>query len=236
MKAPLTATLKQNDEVILCVRTEDVIDEDTNIYVLDPYAFYRSHLDKALNDAGEPVGDARFRQIIPYCVLLDTDNNVFVFKRTKTGGEGRLSEKTSVGVGGHVDVLEYIYLNDSIDEITLDKSCSLTNSMRGIISASSKRELDEEVKLVNGGDLNECLTPLSFDVPRLIIDNSNDVGKLHVGLFVAMQFDRNQYGELTNKEDQLQSLGFMPIEDALQLPNNEPWTKIVLERLRLALK
>jgi len=46
--------------------------------------------------------DPRFKQIIPYLVLRDRER-YFLMRRTKAGGDARLHDRWSIGVGGHVD-------------------------------------------------------------------------------------------------------------------------------------
>jgi len=46
--------------------------------------------------------DPRFKQIIPYLVLLDGDR-WFLMRRTRAGTDPRLHDRWSIGVGGHVD-------------------------------------------------------------------------------------------------------------------------------------
>ena len=45
--------------------------------------------------------DPRFKQIIPYLVLLDGDR-WFLMRRTRAGTDPRLHDRWSIGVGGHV--------------------------------------------------------------------------------------------------------------------------------------
>jgi predicted NUDIX family phosphoesterase len=46
--------------------------------------------------------DPSFKQIIPYLVLRDGEC-YFLMRRTKAGGDARLHDRWSIGVGGHVD-------------------------------------------------------------------------------------------------------------------------------------
>jgi predicted NUDIX family phosphoesterase len=46
--------------------------------------------------------DAGFKQIIPYLVLRDGDR-YFLMRRTRAGGDARLHDAWSIGVGGHVN-------------------------------------------------------------------------------------------------------------------------------------
>jgi predicted NUDIX family phosphoesterase len=46
--------------------------------------------------------DRTLKQIIPYLVLRDRDR-VYLMKRTKAGGDARLHDRYSIGVGGHMN-------------------------------------------------------------------------------------------------------------------------------------
>ena len=46
--------------------------------------------------------DPEYKQIIPYLVLRD-DERYFLMQRTRAGGDARLFERWSIGVGGHLN-------------------------------------------------------------------------------------------------------------------------------------
>ncbi|MBN2101248.1 MAG: DNA mismatch repair protein MutT [Candidatus Aenigmarchaeota archaeon] len=46
-----------------------------------------------------------FKQIIPYSIF-EHGGKIFIYKRAKGGGEARLHEKYSIGIGGHINHLE----------------------------------------------------------------------------------------------------------------------------------
>jgi predicted NUDIX family phosphoesterase len=46
--------------------------------------------------------DPRFKQVIPYLVLRDRDR-YFLMRRTRAGGDARLHDLFSIGVGGHLN-------------------------------------------------------------------------------------------------------------------------------------
>jgi predicted NUDIX family phosphoesterase len=46
--------------------------------------------------------DPRFKQVIPYLVLRDGDR-YFLMRRTRAGGDVRLHDRFSIGVGGHLN-------------------------------------------------------------------------------------------------------------------------------------
>jgi predicted NUDIX family phosphoesterase len=50
----------------------------------------------------EAEQDVSLKQIIPYLVLRDGDR-IFLMKRTRAGGDARLHDRYSIGVGGHMN-------------------------------------------------------------------------------------------------------------------------------------
>jgi predicted NUDIX family phosphoesterase len=46
--------------------------------------------------------DPRFKQVIPYLVLRDGER-YFLMRRTRAGGDARLHDRFSIGVGGHLN-------------------------------------------------------------------------------------------------------------------------------------
>src|SRR3954454_11433424 len=46
--------------------------------------------------------DASWKQVIPYVVLRDADT-LFLMRRTRAGGDERLHDRYSIGIGGHVN-------------------------------------------------------------------------------------------------------------------------------------
>lgn len=47
-------------------------------------------------------GDPAFKQLIPYLVLRDGER-YFLMRRTRAGGDARLHDRYSIGIGGHVE-------------------------------------------------------------------------------------------------------------------------------------
>ncbi|MGJ8663202.1 MAG: hypothetical protein ACSHWU_06100, partial [Marinicella sp.] len=104
--------------------------------------------------------DEHFKQIIPY-VILSYQGKIAVYQRTKKGGESRLHNLNSIGFGGHMDAFDMVY--DPNGDLNLDKT----------IEQSAQREIDEE--LVVSDIVSK--TKLGY-----IIDNSNPVGRVHIGV------------------------------------------------------
>jgi predicted NUDIX family phosphoesterase len=100
--------------------------------------------------------EPRWKQVIPYTAVT-CGERVLLLTRTKKGGEARLANKLTIGVGGHLN------------------PCDLVGGDRArICDRGTLRELDEEL-FVPG--LRTAPTPVG-----IINDDSNDVGAVHVGL------------------------------------------------------
>jgi predicted NUDIX family phosphoesterase len=98
--------------------------------------------------------DRRYKQLIPYCLLLCGDR-ILRYQRGKGGGEKRLHGSFSVGIGGHIS---------EEDHGLFAKDLGYQDSMR--------RELMEEV----GVDAKDA-PPVAA-----INDDSTDVGYVHFGV------------------------------------------------------
>jgi predicted NUDIX family phosphoesterase len=47
-------------------------------------------------------GDPAFKQVIPYLLLRDGER-IFLMRRTRAGGDARLHDRWSIGIGGHIN-------------------------------------------------------------------------------------------------------------------------------------
>jgi predicted NUDIX family phosphoesterase len=100
--------------------------------------------------------DEAWKQLLPYFVAIDPDDNLYVYTRGEGGAEARLHGDISVGLGGHVDEMP-------LSGETLMK----------LLNRECNREGEEEVNLPQGYD---------FVFVGLICDPTNDVGRVHIGL------------------------------------------------------
>src|SRR4051794_9407688 len=96
--------------------------------------------------------DETWKQVIPYPVLRDGDA-WFLMRRTKAGGDVRLHDQFSIGVGGHVNP----------DDGGLD----------GDLSTALRREWLEELAV-------DFLPQFRF--VGLLNDDTTPVGRVHLGL------------------------------------------------------
>ena len=156
--------------------------------------------------------DPSFKQIIPYAIISNKEpersgvrqsQSFYLFKRTSKQTEKRLHNKFSLGVGGHMNP------NDSME------------SKEQYLIDELKRELYEEVKLLNG-----CLIE-DIEFIGFINDDTISVGSVHIGLLYNIH--------VSNKEVYINETDKMTA-DWIDKPNlaefydgMESWTKITFD-------
>ena len=156
--------------------------------------------------------DPSFKQIIPYAIISNKEpersgvrqsQSFYLFRRTSNQTEKRLHNKFSLGVGGHMNP------NDSME------------SKEQYLIDELKRELYEEVKLLNGCFI-EAIEFIGF-----INDDTISVGRVHIGLLYNIH--------VSNKEVYINETDKMTA-DWIDKPNlaefyegMETWTKITYD-------
>jgi len=105
-----------------------------------------------------------WKQIIPYCLLVSA-GQIFLMQRRRGGGEARLHDKLSLGVGGHINPVD--------SEETTDAG--------EIMATALRRELREELWLAPGGQVPECIGVLN--------DDSDPVGQVHLGMVYRLEVE-----------------------------------------------
>jgi predicted NUDIX family phosphoesterase len=145
-----------------------------------------------------------FKQPIPYCVLK-RGNEVYVYERLKGGGETRLHNQLSLGVGGHMNKFE---VQDFYEQL----------------SVNLERELEEELHIEED--------KLILDTVGLINDDENEVGKVHIGLLVIAELKGDT--QVTVREtDQLRGfwLNVEQLKESSVYEKLESWSQFVADIL-----
>lgn len=151
-------------------------------------------------DRAEAEANPAWKQWIPYCMLrcgdwsveatpttANEDRGVLLVQRTKKGGEARLHESWSIGLGGHIEPMDVASasakeLQPGIAQLGWSQLESGPTEAHAFFAAALARELSEELILPGQGQ-----TP----PPRLlglINDDSTEVGKVHAGLAYCIDF------------------------------------------------
>ncbi len=161
---------------------------------------------------GDAEEDTAFKQPIPYAVIRRGDQ-IFVYKRLAGGGETRLHDKLSIGVGGH--------MNDLPEE---EKGLLEGFSFYTLLTDNLERELSEELYIGDGDRDTEII--------GLINDDSQDVSKVHIGVLVVIDIEITTEVEV-NEPEQLE--GFWLSVTELMKPEIydklESWSQIAAEVL-----
>ncbi len=153
--------------------------------------------------------DPTFKQIIPYVVVINEKNEILTYQRSAKGGEGRLHNMYSIGVGGHLD--ENAENNHETGmEVYLD----------GMI-----REIEEELGIKTHRD--------DFDIKATIYDDSNDVGKVHFGVVSFLRIDSKEFSH-EGEMDILINREFLTLDELSSRHDSlENWSKILIENKAL---
>lgn len=166
--------------------------------------------------------DESVRQVLPYVILSQFDSSVglmkyITYRRTKKVGESRLAGNVSVGWGGHIDLVDVQHQDSVIDLI-------------GTIGVAVNREITEEVLFLNPEAASGDMVDLSLLSVGILLDNSNDVGKVHMGVIINGQLPEGTIVQCAEEE-----LEIMTPMTASELLNSglplENWTRISIEYL-----
>jgi predicted NUDIX family phosphoesterase len=217
--------IKKEDEIIVVVNRKKLFNNEelafqgstsdkevVNAIMLNMDKHYRSMRRGGIKEANTPKANNAelnfdYKQPIPY-IVIRRGNQYFVTERLQGGGESRLHGKLSMGIGGHMNPLEYEYY--SINKVILENTI---------------RELNEEISITGNGEYN-------IETVGLINDDLDDVGRVHIGILGFLVLEEGT--EVTVKEKE-QLAGHWYTLDQLKseevYSRLENWGKIVVDML-----
>ena len=205
--------------LVLCIEREALQQQDipyhtsgifpfnlNNVSSEDFHFLNRKLVDSKDNKVYQDIGYL-LPQILPYITIMDLDGNYLTYSRN--GTETRLHGSRSIGIGGHIDITDMY-----------DQYYSVFNNPIETIKQATNRELYEEV----GIDLE----PELFKFNKLIVDTTNSVGKVHVGLTSTIVMD---YTDIQPQEE-LHDPQWLSVEELkANIDEYENWSKLIIEGL-----
>ena len=149
--------------------------------------------------------DPSYKQLIPY-VIMACDGKVLNYVRGKRAGETRLTGLRSIGIGGHINPGDDVPLfNANFYEAYL---------------AAVEREVAEEVYVE---------TTHADSVVALLNDESNEVGKVHLGIVHYWLLDAPR---VSRKEQMITQMTFMTAAELQEVQDTmETWSQLCLAGL-----
>lgn len=139
-----------------------------------PLTGHLLYLDSAVGDRAVIETDSSKLQIIPYITLMDQrSKKIFIYQRGEGGTEERLHGMCSIGLGGHVE-----------------EETNYTRDMKSVIIECIVRELAEEVGLIFTPTEVMDLSITTSSKGYAIYDDSDAVGKVHLGIGYVMSIDK----------------------------------------------
>jgi predicted NUDIX family phosphoesterase len=188
----------------LCVDSEDYLKNKLNVknfYLLD-------------RDVCET--DPRYRQIIPYVLILHPkDGKFLMYQRGKSGNESRLHSLYSLGFGGHVE------------------NMANPDNLYNELAMSAARELKEEINYdCSYEELKDIRTSLEVDSLHIALsdETATNVDKVHLGLAIVFIADVNKLDNLIEEEDVIKDTFWLcPKSIRSQGWELETWSKLALD-------
>ena len=149
--------------------------------------------------------DPAYKQLIPY-VLMACDGSYLSYVRGKRAGEARLINLMSIGIGGHINPADDMPLfNADFYETYL---------------AAVEREVAEEVSVD---------TSHTDRIVALLNDESNEVGRVHLGIVHYWILDAPK---VNKREQMITQMAFKTIAELQQVRDTmETWSGLCLDSL-----
>jgi len=150
--------------------------------------------------------DPSHKQLIPY-VLIKCGEKYLTYVRGKRAGETRLVGNRSIGIGGHINPVD--------NEVPL-----FGVDYKEIYENAVLREVDEEIN-IDGSR--------SDRIVALLNDDTNEVGKVHLGVVHVLTVDNEN---VTRNEQMITQLEFKTLEELHAVRDEmETWSQLCLDGL-----
>ncbi len=149
--------------------------------------------------------DPSYKQLIPY-VIMSNNGKYFSYVRGKRAGEKRLIGHRSIGIGGHIN---------PVDDMPLFNA-----DFRETYLAAVEREVAEEVSVQ---------TNHTDSIVGLLNDDSNEVGRVHLGIVHFWILDEPK---VDKREQMITQMAFMSSAELQEVRDTlETWSQLCLSQL-----
>lgn len=167
-------------------------------------------VNRKIVDGKEPKNvefGSMFPQVLPY-VTIHCGEHVLIYSRAK-GAEERLHGSLSLGFGGHID----------IDDFHVD------HGYKDCIKTGVVREIQEELNLGIAGQV------YIKDFNQVIVDNTNQVGQVHLGLPLALEVDSHEAVDPDPEETyQARWVDVQWLQENVELFEN--WSQMLIKQMQ----
>lgn len=172
----------------------------------------------ALHDRADCETDPSLLQLLPYCPIINEDNEVLVYDRPATGDESNLHFFSSIGFGGHMD--------------TLRPEDEQNGEVLSVIDNAS-RELIEEIPFAISEDaarekiITELEAALHYTDCCMLIRKRVGVDNFHLGLVIPIHMHSSDIA-IGRSNPEAQNLRWMSL-DELEHVNLESWSRSIVQ-------
>ena len=144
-----------------------------------------------------------FKQLITYAIFCH-QGRILAYARTSKGGESRLHNKMSLGIGGHINPID-----------------GLTDSISTYL-AGMEREIREEITFTGSA---------TQELFAIINDDTNEVGSVHLGFVHRFELQDDQ---VAPTEKALADLAFRSLDELAGplYERLETWSAICVDALK----
>jgi predicted NUDIX family phosphoesterase len=148
--------------------------------------------------------DPSYKQLIPY-VIMTCNGKYLSYVRGKRAGETRLVAKRSIGIGGHINPVDWTLFTAEPYKTYLE---------------AVQREVAEEVSVD---------TKYKNKIVALLNDDSNEVGQVHLGIVHLWTLDAPK---VNRREQMITLMSFKTIADLQKVRDTmETWSQICFDGL-----
>ena len=148
--------------------------------------------------------DPSYKQLIPY-VIMSHDDKYLSYVRGKRAGEARLVGNRSIGIGGHINPVDW----------TLFSAEPYTTYLEAV-----DREVAEEVSVE---------TSHTNHIVALLNDESNEVGSVHLGIVHYWALDEPR---VNKREQMITQMSFMSPAELQEVKDSlETWSGLCVDHL-----